>query len=701
MKLPAFRNFIKKHYIKILTPFLIAPIIVSIFYLYRLSGQIRGLERDRILAIASTAAALIHIDDVEALEGNESDLERPEYRELKSYMIKVRKIDPLMRFSYIMRRTENGEYIILLDSDPLTSKDYSPPGQVYSEIAMVLTEPFIQGNLLVAGPVTDRWGTWISAYVPIKNAQTGNIEAVLGIDYPAELWHSLIVKRVKFKSLILSFWFCLIAAIIIFIWIHIKATDIKRTLESNSNRLSIFLDNFPGMAFEFRANPKIKITFVSKGCTNLTEYTPKQFMSDEFSFSDLIAPEYRKEEHSTFKEIIKTQVPINKELEIITKNNERKWVFGYGQFLPGNTEIFEGVFVDITDRKKAEERNKYLNDHDTLTGLYNRRYFTEALPKMDLENLFPISFIIGNINGLGLFNNAFGEKKGDELLKKAGELLRYCAPQNAIIARLGEDDFALALPLTDKEKRHTILDALQHELEQYHLSRNSVEKYLNFSFGYATTDHENDFLPDVLRNAKKMLQSAKLLNKASTSHGILSSMLATLYERSGETEEHSTRLACISIKIARYLGLSDEDLNMLKLFAMLHDIGKIGIDDRILKKPGPLTEEEWKIMRTHPQIGYRIAMASNEFKSVAPYILSHHERWDGTGYPRGLKGEEIPLLSRILSVVDAFDAMISKRVYKEAWSLEKALEEIKKDAGTQFDPKIVDIFMDVIKSEGR
>ncbi len=117
------------------------------------------------------------------------------------------------------------------------------------------------------------------------------------------------------------------------------------------------------------------------------------------------------------------------------------------------------------------------------------------------------------------------------------------------------------------------------------------------------------------------------------------------------------------------------------------------------RKEGPLTEDEWKVMKTHPQIGYRIAMASSEFREIAPYIIAHHERWDGKGYPRGLKGEEIPLLARILTVADAYDAMTSKRVYKDAWKREAALGELKKNSGTQFDPKIIDIFLSLAEAE--
>jgi HD-GYP domain-containing protein (c-di-GMP phosphodiesterase class II) len=127
---------------------------------------------------------------------------------------------------------------------------------------------------------------------------------------------------------------------------------------------------------------------------------------------------------------------------------------------------------------------------------------------------------------------------------------------------------------------------------------------------------------------------------------------------------------------------------------MLHDIGKIGIDNSILNKPGKLSKNEWEIMKKHSEIGYRIAMSSPELEPIAEYILAHHERWDGNGYPQGLKGEEIPLLSRILAVVDSYDAMTEDRVYRKAMTHQAAIEEIKKNAGTQFDPNIAQIFID-------
>jgi HD-GYP domain-containing protein (c-di-GMP phosphodiesterase class II) len=169
-----------------------------------------------------------------------------------------------------------------------------------------------------------------------------------------------------------------------------------------------------------------------------------------------------------------------------------------------------------------------------------------------------------------------------------------------------------------------------------------------------------------------------------------------MYERSNETEEHSVRLAKYASMVGKKLSLSLTQLDELELTAMLHDIGKIGVDDNVLKKPGSLTKTEWIQMKRHPEIGYRIAISSPELSHIADFILSHHERWDGEGYPRGLKGTDIPIQARIIAVVDAYDAMTNDRPYRKGLSKKEAIDEIAKNSGIQFDPQIVEAFLAVL-----
>jgi len=200
-----------------------------------------------------------------------------------------------------------------------------------------------------------------------------------------------------------------------------------------------------------------------------------------------------------------------------------------------------------------------------------------------------------------------------------------------------------------------------------------------------------------LTTAVAYMRRRKLLNRNSSHGNLLTSIMATLYERSQETQEHAKRLARISKTIAARLGLEQKSIDEIELFAMLHDIGKVGIDDKILKKPGELTPSEWEDMKKHPEIGYRIAKSSPHLEKIAEYILTHHENWDGTGYPNGLKGIEIPLFSRILAIADAYDAMTEDRIYRKAVKPQDAIAEIALKSGSQFDPEITEIFM---KMEG-
>ena len=197
--------------------------------------------------------------------------------------------------------------------------------------------------------------------------------------------------------------------------------------------------------------------------------------------------------------------------------------------------------------------------------------------------------------------------------------------------------------------------------------------------------------------AEEYMYQRKLLEHTSSHSAIISSMKTTMNEKSQETEEHAERLAILTKAVATEMNLPQSDQDRLELLSTLHDIGKIVISDQILTKPGKLTDEEWVEMRRHPEIGYRIARAIPELMPVAEGILCHHERWDGNGYPQGLSKEMIPLPARILSIADAYDAMTQDRPYSKAISHEAAVEEVKRNAGTQFDPYIVNVFIEVLE----
>ncbi|MEK0453826.1 MAG: hypothetical protein AGIKBDMD_01802 [Synergistaceae bacterium] len=477
----------------------------------------------------------------------------------------------------------------------------------------------------------------------------------------------------------------------------------KEALEESERSKSVLLSNLPGMAYRCLYDRKWTLLFVSEGCYELTGYRPENLVnSKDLSFNDLIKEEYREMLWLEWGRILAQHSTFRSEYFITTASGESKWVLETGQGVygrDGSVEAIEGIIIDISNLKKKEEEIQYINDHDHLTDLYNRQYFEKKLSDMNRKEYLPLSVLIADINGLHLINEAFGQYEGDLVITKSARIIQSCSRKKDITARIGGDEFGIIMPQTGNAEAHKLLDIIKEACVRYNENNRSKSPEINISMGYSTIEEELVLVEEMLKTANEYLRNRKLFSQQSSYSDIISSIMTTVYEKSQETEKHAERLAELSTRTGRMLNLMEKDLGELQLLGMLHDIGKIGIDDKILNKPGKLTEEEWIVMKKHPEIGYRIARASHKLSRIADYILSHHERWDGMGYPRGLKGEDIPLLSRILSVADAYDAMTEDRIYRKALSKEEAIEEIRRNSGSQFDPLIANIFIESVLGE--
>ncbi|MCF7925174.1 MAG: diguanylate cyclase [Candidatus Izimaplasma sp.] len=351
------------------------------------------------------------------------------------------------------------------------------------------------------------------------------------------------------------------------------------------------------------------------------------------------------------------------------------------------------VIVDINEQKKREKEVLYLSYHDILTGLYNRSFLEEEIRRLDTERQLPFSLIMGDVNGLKLTNDVFGHEVGDQLLKKVGKSLQFLCRNEDIVGRWGGDEFVILLPQTDSNETNIIMNRIIDYFGR--MSTKDMIKGMtpSISLGYCVKRYKTDNIMEVMRVAETNMYKRKMLSKTSMHSKIIESMQKALHEKSDETESHGNRLFQYLKGIAESYGLSNDMMDDLQLLCMLHDLGKIGVNDDVLQKKGKLTDEEWIEMRRHPEIGYRIAQASPGLENVSKYILSHHERYDGTGYPKGLKGQDIPLLSRMLSVADAYDAMTTSRPYNTVKPQKEALKELEDHSGTQFDPEIVSLFV--------
>jgi diguanylate cyclase (GGDEF)-like protein/PAS domain S-box-containing protein len=351
-----------------------------------------------------------------------------------------------------------------------------------------------------------------------------------------------------------------------------------------------------------------------------------------------------------------------------------------------------GISRDITERKQNEAEILYLSQHDVLTGLHNRSYYEAQRKRLDHPDYLPLSLIIGDINGLKLINDAFGHGEGDKLLISIAKIMADCARPQDVLVRTGGDEFVMLLPQTSYQEAGTMVDKLKKACEAgYKLDNELI--ITSISLGFATKRNEHESLEKVFKLAEESMYRKKLLEYKSFHSAVLNSIKTTLFEKSNETEAHAERMADLAKQLGRVLGLDQEDLVSLELVATLHDIGKISIDSKLLLKNSPLTESEWAEIKKHPEVGYRIAQTVPELRKIAEYILCHHERWDGNGYPQGLKGEEIPLLARILAIVDAYDAMTQDRSYRKAMAEPEAITELQRHAGSQFDPALVAVFI--------
>lgn len=347
----------------------------------------------------------------------------------------------------------------------------------------------------------------------------------------------------------------------------------------------------------------------------------------------------------------------------------------------------------ILETFHADEQNDAAF-RDSLTGLYDRRYAVRAFELLNTKDNLPLSIILGDVNGLKLTNDVLGYRVGDEVLIKIAKIFRSNCRATDLIARWSGDEFLAILPGTSREEARD----LSHRLQRAFKEACESVAHISVALGYATRENEA-FTDELFQEAEMCILRTKLLMGQSHRNSTINLLLSILYEKSAETQEHSERMANHCHKIATSLKLSDEQINSLILLAMLHDIGKVGINSEILRKPGALTEEEQCEIRLHPEIGHRITKSIPELSQVSEYILAHHEWWNGQGYPKGLRGKQIPIPSRIIAVVDAYDVMISGRNYRPARSQEEVIAELKRCAGTQFDPIIVDVFVNLLREE--
>lgn len=353
------------------------------------------------------------------------------------------------------------------------------------------------------------------------------------------------------------------------------------------------------------------------------------------------------------------------------------------------------IIRDVTSERNIQKQAEYLSFHDHLTDLYNRRFFEEELLRLDTFRNLPLSVIMIDVNGLKLTNDAFGHETGDRLLKKVAGIMKKECRNDDIVARLGGDEFSVILPKTDAVQAKLIMDRITGSADKESLK--SI--VISVAAGYATKTSPDQNIDEIIKIAENNMYSDKINTGKRMRRKTFELITVNLFEKYSYEQDQSERMKKLAARIGSAMGLSKDQISTLETISYYHDIGKIIIPPRLLNRPSDLSLEEYDLVQRHVEAGYQIMKSQEEYSSIAIYVLSHHERWDGNGYPRKQKGHEIPLLSRILAVLDAYTAMTGNLPYKKSLSTDSAIMELKKNAGLQFDPEVVDIFTGILLEE--
>ena len=471
------------------------------------------------------------------------------------------------------------------------------------------------------------------------------------------------------------------------VWNLVKVKRKEEELYKNHNLLRITIDSIGDGIVSIDESGVV--TNINDKAITLLQLEDKPYLNEHFSV------------------LLKPHEKLENELNIIINTNIRKSPNVFIEYQPNLKEdlyvnvryfilrdehnISNGavlVISDVSDYVNKRKETEYLRDHDALTGLSNRRYAEHYLTQLDISQTIPVSTIFCDLNGLKLTNDVFGHEEGDKLIKCAAEsMLKY--KDAGMVARWGGDEFIIVLPNTDEGETEDIINSLKENISNQEID-------VSIATGFYVKRNIRDNLFDLIKLAEKDMYQNKLNESERHKQYIIGILLNELHKDYAENEEHGLAIMNMSAILGKKLGLSENELETLEQCSFLHDLGKIGVENSILQKPGKLTKKEYELVSKHSEIGYNIARSVPELAGLAKFILSHHEWWNGDGYPRELEGEAIPLFSRIISITDAYESMTSDRPYRKAMCSKDAVKELVKYKGVQFDPQLVDIFIDSI-----
>ena len=465
-------------------------------------------------------------------------------------------------------------------------------------------------------------------------------------------------------------------------------------IESERNN-AILLSNLPGVAYRAKNDKELTMTFISEGCYELTGYSAEKLLAKTPSYYDLIPADYREALFEKWAQNLLSKQIGTCEYPIITASGEEKWVWEKFQDVYDssfNQIATEGFITDITERKQAEKEILYLSYFDQLTGLHNRRFFEEELERIDHEDNWPLTLIMADVNGLKLTNDAFGHRTGNKLLRKIAGIIKNECRENDIAVRIGGDEFILLFPKTDSKEAEKIVRRLQDALGREKVN----DLACSVSFGWDTKDNGEKDMRRVFIAAEDQMYRQKLRDSVNMKNETLNLIINTLFAKCEREEEHCQRVSRLCEEVGNAMCMSAVDITALKTAGFLHDIGKIGVSEARLSLQYVLEESEYADLKRHSEIGYQILRSVNEYAPLAEFVLYHHERFDGQGFPRGLKGNEIPIQAQIISIANYYDAVAYRNALAGNTDLREVIEDIRGNAGKRFGSEVVNVFLETV-----
>lgn len=401
------------------------------------------------------------------------------------------------------------------------------------------------------------------------------------------------------------------------------------------------------------------------------------------------------DEYTQIKDILHTLARSNESINYTTRLRHKNGNISFIEWSSQKQgDRIYSVGRDVTERIYRQKEIEFLSFHDVLTGLLNRRYLEEEMKRLNTHRNLPISMIMCDVNRLKLINDAFGHEKGDVLIKYAADVLKEsCRPED-LVARWGGDEFILFLPKTSYQDSLKIVDRIKSNSLKYDI--NSIQ--LSIACGVYTKEDDDLSIQDLLRNSEDAMYREKSLESERNRRDMIGVIAQALYEKCPQEEAHAKRVSMLCHYLAVALKCSKEDVQKAEIAGLFHDIGKVAINCDILLKESTLDDKEWQIIKQHTEIGSKVVGESTEFKDISKAILHHHERYDGKGYPSGMKWDEIPLISRMICLAEAFDTIQQRVDQSSNESIDYVINELRKNKQTQFDPFITEIFIkDVIE----